>query len=83
LYVKSESVVKPCPDAVAVPTKVGKNNASLLFETVATEDADEAGTACQDGIVPGPFDVKTKFVLPAGNLDKEVPVDATKISPML
>ena len=81
MYVKSESVVKPCPDPVAVPTKVGKNNASLLFETVATEDADEAGTACQDGTVPGPFEVKTKFKLPADNLANEVPVEATNKSP--
>jgi hypothetical protein len=49
----------------------------------ATEDAAADGTACQDGTVPVPFDVNTKFVLPADNFAKEVPVDATKISPIV
>lgn len=47
----------------------------------ATEVADEAGTACQVGTVPGPFDVKTKLVLPAASFAKDVPVDATNKSP--
>ena len=49
----------------------------------ATLEAADDGTACQDGTVPVPFEVNTKFVAPAGNLAKEVPVDATKISPIV
>jgi hypothetical protein len=76
-------VDKPNPEPLEALTAVIKNDAATDVGATATEDAAADGTACQLGTAPVPFEVKTKFVLPADNFAKEVPVDATKISPIV
>jgi hypothetical protein len=52
-------VERPNPEPLALFTVVIENDEFVVVGDTATEDAADGGTACQDGIVPDPFDVNT------------------------
>jgi len=59
-FITNEVIVdNPTPETFAPLTVVMKNDALLVVAIAATEEAEEAGTACQEGTLPDPVDVST------------------------
>jgi hypothetical protein len=52
-------VERPKPEPLALLTAVIEKEELVVVGDTATEDAADGATACQDGIVPDPFDVNT------------------------
>ena len=77
-----ETLDNPNPALEAELTTGMKNDALTTVGVTATEEAAEAGTACQVGKLPAPVDVKTcPLVLLAANLPQALVLVAYSISP--